>query len=190
MDPWNIDITKLTSKYLQTLKQLKEHNFFISGKVVLASSILLRLKSHKLITEHIANFDSMLYPPEEDLLEEMNNNQYAELEVPRLLIKTPQTRRRKININELVSALTQALDVNQRRLIKKRDEQLLRPVVIPKKTMDITQLIKNLYTKISSFFKKSETIKFSQLVPSNKKQDKICTFIPMLHLVNQGKIDI
>ena len=190
MDPWDIDITKLTQKYLQAIKKLQEHNFLLSGKVVLASSILLRLKTHRFLTEHIANFDQQLFPPDEDLLEEMESNKYTELDIPKLLIKTPQARRRKINLNELVGALTQALDVNQRRLIKRKDEELLRPVNIPQKKVDITSLIKNLYTKITSFFQKSEKIKFSQLVSSNKKEDKIYTFIPMLHLVNEGKINI
>ena len=95
MDPWDIDITKLTQKYLQEIKKLQEHDFFISGKVILASSILLRLKSHKLITEHIANFDSLLYPSDESLLDEMQNHDYREIEIPKLLIKTPQSRRRK-----------------------------------------------------------------------------------------------
>ncbi len=189
LDPWDLDITKLTNKYIQKIKTLKEHNFFISGKVILASSILLRLKSHRLISEHIANFDTLLYPSEE-LLEEMENNEYTELQIPKLLIKTPQTRRRKVNLKELVSALSGALNVDQRRLIKRKDEQILRPARIPTKKVDITSLIKNLYSKITSFFKNSETITFSQLVPSNKKEDKIYTFIPMLHLVNNGKINI
>ena len=31
---------------------------------------------------------------------------------------------------------------------------------------------------------------FSQLVPSNTKEDKIYTFIPLLHLTTQRKIDL
>jgi segregation and condensation protein A len=190
MDPWDIDITKLTQKYLQTIKTLQEHNFNLSGKIVLASSILLRLKTHRLLTEHIPNFDQQLFPADEDLLEEMENNEYTEINIPNLLIKTPQARRRKLKLNELVGALTQALDVNNRRLIKRKDEELIRPAEIPQKKVDITNLIKNLYSKITSFFTKSETITFSQLIPSESKEDKIYTFIPMLHLVNEGKIDI
>lgn len=190
MDPWDIDISVLTKRYLEAIKQLKEHNFFISGKVILASSILLRLKSYRLVSEHIANFDSQLFPSNEELLDEMEHNSYSEIEIPRLLIKTPQARRRKIHLNELVSALTQALEVNQRRLIRKKDEELLRPAELPKKTVDISNLIKNVYDKILSFFTKKEVVTFSEIIPSDTKEDKIYTFIPMLHLVNAGKIDI
>ena len=48
MDPWDIDISLLTQKYIETVNKLQEMNFFISGKVLLASAILLRIKSYKL----------------------------------------------------------------------------------------------------------------------------------------------
>jgi len=53
MNPWNIDLSLLSNKYLDTIKGLKTHNFFISGKVILASSILLRMKANKLLLEDI-----------------------------------------------------------------------------------------------------------------------------------------
>ena len=47
MNPWDIDISKLSAKYLDTIKKMKQTNLFISGKVVLASAILLKIKSDK-----------------------------------------------------------------------------------------------------------------------------------------------
>ncbi|MBI2109725.1 hypothetical protein HYT58_00960 [Candidatus Woesearchaeota archaeon] len=44
MDPWDIDINILTHRYLETVRGLEEHNFFISGKVILAAAILLKIK--------------------------------------------------------------------------------------------------------------------------------------------------
>jgi chromatin segregation and condensation protein Rec8/ScpA/Scc1 (kleisin family) len=65
-------------------------------------------------------------------------------------------------------------------------------VKIPKKTKDITQIIKEVYNKIRSFFiiNKQKTLTFSQLLPSKTKQDKIYTFIPLLHLTTQRKVDL
>ena len=45
MDPWDIDISVLSKRYLETLKTLKEAHFLISGKIVLAAAILLKIKS-------------------------------------------------------------------------------------------------------------------------------------------------
>jgi len=35
-----------------------------------------------------------------------------------------------------------------------------------------------------------ETLTFTKLVPSEKKEDKIYTFIPLLHLDNQEKVNL
>src|SRR3989338_9890515 len=48
IDPWDIDISVLTQEYLKILKKLKEMNFRLSGKVVLAGAILLKLKAERL----------------------------------------------------------------------------------------------------------------------------------------------
>ena len=43
MDPWDINVSLLAQKYIEMLQKLKEINFRVSGKMVLASAILLRL---------------------------------------------------------------------------------------------------------------------------------------------------
>ena len=48
IDPWNVDISLLAKKYVDIVKQLKEVNFFVSGKVVLAASIFV-LYTHSCI---------------------------------------------------------------------------------------------------------------------------------------------
>lgn len=188
MDPWDIDVSILSKKYIETIKKLQEHNFFISGKVLLASAILLKIKSNKLLTEHIAQFDSQLFAKEEDLLEEVMEMEQED--VPRLLIKTPQARKRKVNLNDLMKALKKALEVDKRRRLRKLQEIPIRRAVIPKKRFDITLLIKLLYQKILGFFKKQEEVTFSQLIPSKKKDDKVMTFIPLLHLDKDNKINL
>ena len=35
-----------------------------------------------------------------------------------------------------------------------------------------------------------KTLKFSQIIPSDKREDKILTFIPLLHLSNARKVDL
>ena len=51
-------------------------------------------------------------------------------------------------------------------------------------------MIKNLYLKIKDMFKGKDNLTFSKLVPSENKEDKVFTFIPLLHLTNQRKIDL
>src|SRR3989344_3373353 len=69
MNPWDIDISLLTQKYLEVIKKLKEHDLKISGKVLLAAAILLKIKSTHLIDKDIFQFDALLNQ-EEELLED------------------------------------------------------------------------------------------------------------------------
>jgi len=193
MDPWNIDISLLSKKYMEIVEKLQETNFFISGKVVLAASLLLKIKSNKLVSEDISNLDFLINPPEDEVYDEYNAEAFYSKEkvnIPGLAIKTPQKRKRKVSMNELISALHKALDVNQRKVLRKARERAHRHPEIPVKTFDITQLIRDVFDKIKDLFSKKEQVTFGELVKSDLKEDKITTFIPLLHLDHQNKIDI
>jgi len=190
MNPWDIDISTLTKKYIQVIKQLKEANFFISGKVLLAAALLLKIKSHRLITEDIANLDSYLFSKEEEFEEIEDHSYIQDEEIPRLAIKTPQPRKKRVSVNDLINALQKALKVSNRKEIKKQLERNFKPPEVPEKKIDITELIKDIYEKIMNFFKKKESVTFSKLVVSGKREDKILTLIPLLHLDNQEKINL
>jgi len=185
MNAWDIDVSILTQKYIQAVKELQEMNFFISGKVLLASAILLKIKSNKLVAEEIPFLENMIFPPEP---EEYFDEAKPEYIIPDLAIKTPQARKRNVNVNDLISSLHKALDVNHRRVMRKVAERKFKIPEVPKRKIDISKLIKNVYEKILSFFRKDEQVNFSKLVPSEKKDDKIMTFIPLLHLDHQEKI--
>lgn len=191
MDPWDIDISLLSERYLETIRELEEHNFFISGKIILAAAILLKIKSEKLLNEYLANLDAVLFQHDQDLLEDENEPiKYGNEIIPNLLIKTPQARKRKINLDDLMGALNLALRVEQKRMIRKEKERVLRPAEIPIVKIDITKLIRNVYEKIVGWFRTEQCLTFNQLVGSERREDKILTFIPLLHLCNQQKIDL
>lgn len=199
MNPWDIDISILLQKYLETIKKLQETNFFISGKVILASAILLKIKSEKLLEENIARFDSVLFnQPYDAGLEiaeefEQKNQRIKLMENPRLTVRTPLARKRKVSLNDLVFALEKALEVDRKRTLR-RIALMSVPenIKLPEKKFDITEKIKEIYSKIKDLFtsKKTEKITFDELVQSSKREDRIYTFIPLLHLATQEKINL
>ena len=65
IDPWDVDISWLAQEYLKEIKKMQEMNFFISGKMILASAILLKLKSEKLLTEGFASLNQIMFPPDD-----------------------------------------------------------------------------------------------------------------------------
>ena len=90
-----------------------------------------------------------------------------------------------------MKALEQAIEVEERRKIKRIiTSRVIREAVLPTKKIDITQLISSIYDRIKSWFAKKPNLTFTELVNSDKKEDKIMTFIPLLYLSNQQRIDL
>lgn len=192
MDPWDIDVGLISQKYIDMLRGLKEHDFRVSGKVLLAAAILLKMKSNKLVGEELIELDRLLIGVEEEM-EELGfdeTNAIPKLgEIPSLIPRTPQPRKRKVSIFDLVDALERALEVKKRRLLHSIPPLNLEA---PKKKRDITQIIRDVYGRIRSFFITTigSTLTFSKLLPSQAKEDKVYTFIPLLHLAQQNKIEL
>ena len=192
MDPWNVDVTKLTQKYIQTVRGMTEMNFFVSGKVVLASAILLKIKSNKFIDEDINNFDNFLFHQEEEIedLDDYVDYHEHKMEIPKLGIKTPQARKRKVSVSDLIGALEKALKVDSRRKLRLQRYLTFNKPKIPERKVDITQLIKDVFDKVISMFKQKEKVEFSELLKEPTKEEKILTLLPLLHLDHHSRINM
>ena len=187
MDPWDIDISLLTQKYLEMLKKLKEMDFRLSGKIVLAAAILLKIKSNRLIGDIDKLEELMTSTGEDEFYEDLTEEELQETEEASLIPRTPQPRKRKVSIYDLREALQKALEVKKRRVLRSIPTG---EINIPEKKKDITLVIKEIYEKIRNFFKTGKRLTFSQLIPSDSKEDKVYTFIPLLHLTHQEKVDL
>ena len=192
MDPWDIDVSILTQKYIYMLKQLKEHDFRVSGKVLLAAAILLKIKSTRLVGDDLSELDRLLIGVEGEM-EELGFDETAEIpkldEIPSLIPRTPQPRKRKVSIFDLVKALERALEVKKRRLMNSIPPMDLEA---PKKGKDVTQVIREVYGRIKLFFVNAiqGKLTFTKLLPSQSREDKVYTLIPLLHLAQQNKIEL
>ena len=194
MDAWDINVSLIAQKFLQMLRKLKEMDFRISGKIVLASAILLKIKSNRLIKEDLVHLDRLMSSTDDplDILEELSEGTEPSAEKPKskyqLYPRTPQPRKRKVSVYDLVEALEKALEVENR-----RKEYVLQEtkIVVPEKMRDMSLVIQDVYDKICDFFnKQTDSLTFDQLIPSDSKEDKVLTFIPLLHLDTQRKIDM
>ena len=198
MDPWNINVSLLTKKYISRIKELKGSDLKVSGKVLLAAAILLSIKSKKLVGEDLSEFDRLLSSTDVD-----ENEFYDELEQElrkgeaqgmteyfELNPRTPMPRKRKVSVYDLVQALEKALEVKKRRVFN--EWNAIGDAKLPERKFDITKAIGGLYDKIKFFFfqQKKKSLKFSELTESKNKEDKVYTFIPLLHLSNEDKVDL
>lgn len=198
LDPWDVDISRLTQKYIETIKDLKKADFKLSGKVLLAAALMLSMKGKRLVGEDLDALDRLIAQKdinEQEFYDDLENatfrdpSQIPEAERMHLVPRTPQPRLRKVSVYDLVAALEKALEVKKRRLLR---ELPATHTYLPKKSRDISLMIKGLYKHILDYFSANpgRKLHFSTLTPNATKEDKIFTFIPILHLTNERKIDV
>lgn len=197
MDPWDIDVTHLTQKFLDIIRKLQQLDFRVGGKLVLAAAVLLKIKSDRLMDEDLSMLDSLIHSAEHDQEEldllGMDFDDFFEAgapapERPKIYPRTPQPRQRKVSVYDLVTALEQALEVTVRREKRALDNVKAPEVTVPEKKVDITDLMNNLLERIDSH--KAEEVYFHHLVTSEEKHHKVLTFIPLLHLTNERRVDL
>ncbi len=181
LDPWDIDITDIADRFIRKVQKMRKLNLRLSGKTLLASSILLRMKSDCLI------------PNEEPQIEEEFSwghiqNESTEEIMP---FKTPVRRRskRKTTLFELIDALQRALSEEMIRKNFPKKDRIKPRLIIPIDEENIKERMSKIYDMIRELTKANKKIKFSDLV-SGKREEIIEVLIALLHLDSQRKITL
>ena len=202
INPWDIDISTLAQEYIKILKNLERMNFNLSGKVVFAAAILLKIKTRDLgLSEFVSMTDMVDELPEEEFPLEGEEIEEQLVEIakqkqrvqPRVEAKIPGPRTRSVTVFELVKALKRAITVEEKR--EKRleiREELKRPRKHKIKKVNIQDKIMHVYARIKelSLELNQSTIEFTKLVPGNQKKDIVWTFVPLLHLSHEDKVNL
>jgi segregation and condensation protein A len=196
MNPWDINIGHLAEKFFEMLRTIKKMDLKVSGKVILAAAILLRLKSHRLVEEDLNQLNRLIAMSEETEQEFFNSLEQGMIDEDvqfdkekfKLIPRTPQPRKRKVSVYDLVEALQKALEVKKRRVL--RQELDIVNVKIPEKKRDMSLVIQDVLKQIKEHFSKNQRLTFDSLVQGDEKVEKVYTFIPLLYLHNQHKIDL
>lgn len=191
LDPWDIDLGILADRYIQIIQQMEEADFFVSSKVLLACSLLLRLKSEILINSYIQDLNDALYGRKEDKKYELEKLFVNEDELPTLIPRTPMARHKKVTLKELMGALNQAIETENRRIkreIKGRQAQKSALAVMPNNNFIPLKIrIKNIFGVVQGHIENgNDHLKFHDMAQS--KEEQLASFVPVLHLANNGKI--
>jgi len=190
LDPWDINISLLSEKYLEKLRSLEEANFFVSSKVLLAAALLLRMKSEILLEEDIHNLDNVLFGKKEEKKYIQERLELGE-EIPDLIARTPLPRAKKVTLEELMRALGNAITTENRRIrrvVVARQQELESALVLPKTKINLQESIRGVYGKLKEIFKeRKHKLPFSELA-GESVEEKIACFVPLLHLDTQHRI--
>jgi len=185
IDPWNVNIVKLTEGFIRFIKDADHLDFRIPAKIVFVAAILLKLKS-----DYLAIFQEQS-AVDEALAKE---RPFEELGIDPSLIKlgVPIKRipKRQVTLDELVVALKRALEVREKKVerVQRIRTRLRREL---KAEEDITKRIEKIMADIESRMKTSSNGKltFRDIVANWEREEIVDHFIPILHLEKNEKIE-
>lgn len=184
LDPWDLDLTKLVEGFLEYMKGLEQMDFKIPAKYVMVASTLLRMKS-----DHLPLLNYFQEQENGDVVEE-GSEIIAGTEEPALNPLTIPPRRlpqRRVVISELVQALRKVLGTQKRREL--RNERAGRWIYIYGD--DLGKRISSLYDRINAILSRvrKKEVGFSKLVTEWNKPGVANTFLPLIYLDNQKKVE-
>jgi segregation and condensation protein A len=186
LDPWNIDITKLTEKYTEKVNNMKKFDLRVPARLILTAAILLKMKSDRLLFEG----DAPGYGEEEfgegfeddDMFDQPDTDKELLGDVPDLNISVRRKHIRKITLGDLIDKLKKSMEPPKPRGRASKKFRLELP------DEDITQQLDALYKEIIEH--NIEKVPFSKLTKEKDRRGVIETFLPLLHLANEHKVDI
>lgn len=185
LDPWNIDLVKLTNHFISFIRSAQELDFRIPAKIVFVAAILLRLK---------ADYLSIFEEREEEIEETLKEvKPFEELGIDPKLVKLgyPMRRipKRQITLKELIHALKKALAVEKRREARKRYVYARIRAELQAEE-DITMRMNKIMKEIDELLREmgANKIPFHRLVKKWERERIVEHFVPILHLEQDEKI--
>ncbi len=184
IDPWNVDLVKLTEGFLRFIRSSKQLDFRIPAKIIFVAAILLRLKSN-----YLSIFEEQ--SAVEEVLEQ--EKPFVDLGIDPNMVKLglPMKRipKRQVTMDELIVSLKKALTVRERKVERKhRIRARLRAELRAEE--DITKRIEKIMADIERRMQIAGKgkLKFRDLVEKWERSEVVDHFIPILHLEKNQKI--
>jgi len=192
LDPWDIDINILADSFFERISKYEELDFYISGQVLLAASLLLRLKSELLLNRYLRSVDEILFGKTEKKKVVFERLELDD-DIPELVLKSPLPRYKKVTLDELINSLNKAI-ITENRRIKKTivNQNALREmgVLAPKKNKIKKRNSKFIHGKLLAYFdanKSHKSVNYKEFVGEDPFERAI-SFFPMLQLEMTGDV--
>ncbi|MGB9703338.1 MAG: segregation/condensation protein A [Candidatus Micrarchaeia archaeon] len=177
LDPWSIDIVVIADKFLQKIKMLQVLDLHVAANVILASSILLRMKTETLL------FEATQVEEQNGEVEEKQTPN-----IPQLNLKLRLPPPRRLTLQELIKAVEEIMKIQQR--IKKVVNVPQQTIQIDLNEKDLDTLINETFEKIKKSVDPYGLVTFSQLLTKKDCEEVLKIFVPLLHLEKGGKVSL
>ncbi len=182
MDPWNIDVVELANLYWKKIQLLERQDLRVPANAILASAIMLKLKARTIKISSIEEED-------ETETKEISREELAMIEetIPELRGQR-QFREGKISLDELVESIGEILEKT------KYKKSILRDKEIPEFSLEFNkekaaEQVDKVFAKIKEKADSQGLVSFTDLLEEQTPLAMVYCFIPLLFLVNSGKVN-
>jgi len=181
MDPWNIDVIALADLYWKKIQLLERQDLRVPANAILASAILLKLKARGIKLSSVEEVD--------EKAKEISKEELAMIEetLPELRGQR-QFREGKISLDELVESIGEILEKT------KQKKSILRDKELPEFNLEFNkggaaEQVEEVFKRIKERADSQGLVAFSSLLEENTPMAMVNCFIPVLFLVNNGKVN-
>lgn len=179
LDPWALDITILIGRFREFLTKTPVE-MRVPGRMVLASSVLLRMKSERMEGRTTLKEAVEAVVAEEALEEPLEPAAYV---APELRIPLRRRPRGRLTVADLRRALATVLAKPQAQA--KRSEG--KPDLLPQEEPFRVRALR-LLQKLLSMVNGQRVVPFSRILERGDPEEQVARFLELLHLDGQGKI--
>ncbi|MDY0266613.1 MAG: ScpA family protein [Methanimicrococcus sp.] len=190
INPWDIDIVQVTDTFLNKIEELQQMDLRISGRTLLYSCVLLRMKSTGFFVEEEEEAEDF-YDADENYEEEFDINEFH---MPLLPVR--RFARRPVTLKELIDELKKA----EKDVVKRREyqnsEKTRRYIDVQLTTEDVMNIAHDeailkrtgtLLEILKQYFKTQEFVTLDEIF-NRGGSDKIMDYITLLFLAVMKEI--
>jgi len=176
MNPWDIDVAELAEKYLKKINELEGSNLRVPANAILACAILVKTKSKYLKLSSLDEEEKETLTPEQRalLLDEIPD-----------LMASRSSREGRITLDELVESIE---DIIQRTTPKKNSSRVAPRIEINFDSTSIEEKLEEVFSLIKSKADSQGFVLFKDLILGDGTDSIVDVFLPVLFLMNGGKI--
>ncbi len=173
VNPWDVDIAVVVESFLEHMKKMERLNLYVSGNLVLATSILLKLKALQLSFEEEEE--------EEEIVVEG-----VEVREPPVM---PLPKARPITVQELVEAVERAMEKVKRAKPKEvREAPQPPPPMITFEEEKVEEKIERLYHRLKEM---GDVINLTSLIRQEQERvEQVRILLYSLFLANEGRLQL
>jgi len=181
LDPWNIDVVEISEQYIIKIKNMKSMDLRIPANLILAAAIMLRFKS-----------DALQLEEEEQVVasEVFVDESLPPVEIPMLELRTRIPPKRKVTLDELLVAMEKVFDDQKKREEHTQNVDIPAVMNIKLPEFDIDDRMNEVYQRAKKLADKEGLVTFSQLIRERTREEIVFTLLPLLFLVQNGKVKL